>query len=114
MNNLHHACLMALLLALGAPAGADALADPTRPPRAPRGQPVEPRGQVRVEAILRSADRQLAIVNGKVVRAGDRVSGVLIDEILKDGVRYVRDGQIHTALLRPAAIPVRQVAEKDR
>jgi len=105
MKSLPDTCLAVLLLALGAQAAANGLADPTRPPRGPA---VSTRPQVRVEAVLRSADRQVAIVNGKVVRAGDRVAGVLIDEILADGVRYVRDGQIHTARLRPASIEVRQ------
>jgi hypothetical protein len=31
---------------------------------------------VRVEAVLRSKERDLAIVNGKIVRAGDHVGGV--------------------------------------
>jgi hypothetical protein len=104
----------AVLLASSAQANADRLADPTRPSREPRAASDGTRQLVRVEAIFRSAERQLAIVNGKVVRAGDHVSGVLIEEILHDGVRYVRDGQVHTARLRPAAISVRQAAESGR
>ena len=61
-----------------------------------------------VEAVLRSKERDLAIVNGKIVRAGDHVSGVQIEAILVDGVRYVRDGQVHVARLQPASIPVRR------
>ena len=63
---------------------------------------------MRVEAILHSGDARRAIVNGKVVRAGDRVSGVQIDAILGDSVRYVRDGQrARRARCRHAKIAVR-------
>ena len=107
-------CFALLLLALGAHAAADGLADPTRRPGGSRGPAPQARQFLRVEAVFSSADRRLAIVNGKVVRAGDQVSGVRIEEILDDGVRYVRDGKTHTVRLRTASMPVRQVAETGR
>ena len=107
-------CFAVLLLALGAHAAADGLVDPTRRAGAPRGPATEARQTLRVEAVFSSADRRLAIVNGKVVRVGDQVSGVRIDEILDDGVRYVRNGKTHTVRLSPAAMPVRQAAETGR
>jgi hypothetical protein len=106
MKTLPLACLTALLISL--PAIADRLADPTRPPQGQRSQPTGARSSVRVEAILHSDDRRLAIVNGKVVRPGDHVSGVRIEEILVDSVRYVRDGRSQVVRLRPAAMTVRQ------
>jgi hypothetical protein len=108
MKALHHPYLAALLLAMSAKAAADRLIDPTRPPQAPSPSSDPSHESVRVEAVLRSAERDLAIVNGKIVRAGDRVAGVQIEAILPDGVRYVRDGQVRVARLQRASIPVRQ------
>jgi hypothetical protein len=108
MKALHHPYLAALLLTMSAKAAGERLADPTRPPQAPSPSSDPSYEGVRVEAVLRSADRDLAIVNGKIVRAGDRVAGVQIEAILADGIRYVRDGQVHVARLQPASIPVRR------
>jgi hypothetical protein len=109
MRAMYHPYLAALLLTtLSAKAAADRLADPTRPPQASDASSSPAQDSVRVEAVLHSTDRDLAIVNGKIVRAGDRVSGVQIEAILVDGVRYLRDGQVHIARLQPASIPVRR------
>jgi MSHA biogenesis protein MshK len=114
MKALHIHCLAVLLLAMSSQTLADRLADPTRPPQASRGQDAEMRPGVRVEAILRSADRRLAIVNGRIVRAGDNVNGMQVEEILVDGIRYMRDGQTHIVRLRPAAMPVRLNDRRER
>jgi hypothetical protein len=109
MKALHNPYLAAaLLLSMSAKAAADRLVDPTRPPQAPGTSDSRSQEAVRVEAVLRSADRDLAIVNGKIVRAGDRVDGVQIEAILADGVRYVRDGQVRVARLPQAAMQVRR------
>ena len=108
MKALHHPYLAALLLTMSAKAAADRLVDPTRPPQAPSPGSEPQYEGVRVEAVLRSAERDLAIVNGKIVRAGDHVGGVQIEAILVDGIRYVRDGQVHVARLQPASMPVRR------
>jgi hypothetical protein len=108
MKPLNHPYLAALLVTMSAQAAADRLVDPTRPPQASSPSSDPSYEGVRVEAVLRSAERDLAIVNGKIVRAGDRVAGVQIEAILPDGVRYVRDGQVRVARLQPASIPVRQ------
>jgi MSHA biogenesis protein MshK len=108
MKAMHHPYLAALLLSMSAKAAADRLADPTRPPQASDASASPSQEGVRVEAVLRSKERDLAIVNGKIVRAGDRVGGVQIEAILVDGIRYVRDGQVHIARLQPVSIPVRR------
>lgn len=109
MKAMHHPYLAAaLLLSMSAKAAADRLTDPTRPPQAGGPSSSASREAVRVEAVLRSAERDLAIVNGKIVRVGDRVCGVQIEAILADGIRYVRNGQVHVARLQPASLPVRQ------
>ena len=108
MKAMHHPYLAALLLTMSAKAAADRLADPTRPPQATDASASPSHEGVRVEAVLRSKERDLAIVNGKIVRAGDRIGSVQIEAILVDGIRYVRDGQVHVARLQPASIPVRR------
>ena len=108
MKPLSHPYLATLLLSMSAKAAAaDRLADPTRPPQARSTTSGPTQDALRVEAVLRSADRHLAIVNGKIVRAGDRIGTAQIEAILEDGVRYVRDGRIHFARLQQAAMQVR-------
>lgn len=109
MKPLSNRYLAVILLSLTARAAmADRLVDPTRPYNAKSDSTAEPTDSIRLEAILRSGDRHLAIINGKVVRAGERVGPARIDEVFADGVRYTRDGQSHTARLNHASIPVRQ------
>jgi hypothetical protein len=86
---------------------ADALADPTRPMRAGGVRLPPAVGKLQVEAILISEGRALAIINGTVVRAGDRIGKARIDEILSDGVRYTSDGQSRVSRLDPSSLQVR-------
>lgn len=108
MKAMHHPYLAALLLSMSAKAAADHLVDPTRPPQAPGASNSTSPETVRVEAVLRSAERDLAIVNGKIVRAGDHVCGVRVEAILTDGIRYTRDGQTYIARLQTASMTVRR------
>lgn len=114
MKPLLNPYLATLLLGMAAKAAsADRLVDPTRPPAA-RATPVAAAQEegVRVEAVLRSQDRNVAIVNGRVVRAGDRVNGIRVAEILTDGVRYERDGQTHVARINNPSLQVRRPLAK--
>lgn len=84
-----------------------ALKDPTRPP----GESVQKRAPavvLRLEAILESAQRRVAIVSGRVVNVGDRLGGAIIEEITSDSVRYTRAGREHTIRLQRDQISVRQ------
>ena len=85
---------------------ADRLVDPTRPSNARVAVAYTP-DVVHLEAILRSSDRELAIVNGKIVRVGDRVGEARIDAILPDSVRYTRDGKSYVARLEAKSIDIR-------
>lgn len=109
MKALSNKYLATLLLSLTAKAAfGDRLVDPTRPATA---KPVSSGAQtdtVRLEAILRSADGNVAIVNGKVVRAGDRVGATRIDAIEHDGIRYTRDGRSHSVRMPAKSIQVRR------
>jgi len=88
-------CLTALLASA---AQAQTARDPMRPPGT--AVAARPRGPaaIRLEGIISGAVR-VAIVNGVVVRAGDEVSGARILEVLPDGVRYSRGGQVQSLSL---------------
>lgn len=83
----------ALLVAAGVVVPAHAARDPMRPPQAGAA-----RGAVRVEpapaltAVMGAGERRVAIVNGRVVRAGDTVDGALIVAVFEGGIRYSRAG----------------------
>lgn len=109
MKTLTHPYLATLLLTMTAQAAvAERLVDPTRPANARSVAPAQKADALRLEAIFRSEGVNVAIVNGKVVRAGDRVGGIRIDEVMPFGVRFTRNGQTHTARLADKALQVRQ------
>ena len=90
-------CLVPLMLA--ATAHAQAFRDPMRPPGS---APASPRpsapATLKLEGVISGAVR-VAIVNGRLVRAGDVVAGAQIVEVLSDGVRYSRAGRVQTLML---------------
>ena len=110
MKTLTNPYLATLLLtSLAAQAGAaDRLIDPTRPANAKAVASAEQVERVRLEAIMHSDGAHIAIVNGKVVRAGDRVGSARIDEISATGIRYTRDGRSHVAQLDNKVMQVRR------
>ncbi len=84
-----------LTLALMASQGFGAperLADPTRPTGATGHSGASRACGVCVEAIVTRQEGSFAVVNGRVVRAGDRLSDISIEEITPDGVRYLQGG----------------------
>jgi MSHA biogenesis protein MshK len=99
-----------LALAVGiAYARADTLIDPTRPANAPakatavRG--VEPVSLL--TAVFKSGDRRVAVLDGRVVKDGDRIGDIVIQEISADSVRYTRAGRVAIARLPKQAALVR-------
>jgi MSHA biogenesis protein MshK len=102
------------LLALGAVAHAETLQDPTRPATVKAvARSVEP-GALQLEAIMGSGARRVAIVNGKVVREGDRIGAAVIDAIDSDSIRYTRNGRSETARIVKHSLRVRQSAGLQR
>ena len=73
----------------GAPEG---LVDPTRPTTTTGHSDTTHACGVCVEAIVTRKEGSFAVVNGRVVRAGDRLSDISIEEITPDGVEYLRGG----------------------
>ena len=110
MKTLSNPYLATLLLTMTAQSAlADRLVDPTRPANArPVTAAEKIAAPVRLEAILRSDGVDVAIVNGKVVRAGDVIGAARIDAVFPDGIRYTRDGQSHTARLDTKRMQVRR------
>lgn len=108
MKRLSNPYLATLLFTMTAQAAlADRLLDPTRPASARASTPTKFEF-VRLEAVFRADGGFVAIVNGKVVRAGDRIGSVRIDEVFPSGIRYTRDGRALSAHLNGSALKVRQ------
>jgi hypothetical protein len=101
---------VAWLLCAATGVAADELRDPTRPAQLGPSPVVTTEGLegVRLEAILSSGDARRAIVNGKVVREGERVVGVQIVAITETSITYVRAGRSHVATLPTRKIAVRR------
>jgi MSHA biogenesis protein MshK len=103
------ACLCgALIVSIAARAD---LIDPMRPAGPGNGPahsaaPIRPR----VTAVFLSGQRRVAVFDGRVVKVGDRVGDVTIEEISADGVRYMRAGKVEYARLPQQATPVRRNA----
>jgi len=88
------------LLLLAATAHSQAVRDPMRPPGASAPAAARPARStaMKLEGVISGAVR-VAIVNGRLVRAGDDVAGAKIVEVLSDGVRFSRAGHVQTLLL---------------
>ncbi|HZF17101.1 MAG TPA: hypothetical protein VE046_14275 [Steroidobacteraceae bacterium] len=97
----------AALLLVASTVAADPLSDPTRPYSVRRTAGARAISEYSVSAVFTSAARRVAIVNGKVVTAGDRLGDVQIVEILADGVRYERHGRLYTIRIASLAMKVR-------
>lgn len=98
--NVHRTLTLALgLLAAAASVRSGELQDPMRPPgSAPIAARASAPAAIRLEGVISGAVR-VAIVNGRVVVAGDAVNGATILEVLADGVRFTRGGRIQTLTL---------------
>lgn len=94
-----------LLAALGACAAAHAqgaLVDPTRPPTvmsAEAGEAGQPAG--RLQSILISGTRKLAVIDGVTVPLGGKVDGATLVAIDETGVKLKRGEAIETLKLYP-------------
>jgi MSHA biogenesis protein MshK len=91
---------------------AQAFADPMRPANAapisagPARSAAAPSGP-RLTAVFLNGERRIAVIDGRVVREGDRVSGDTVIEILADNVRLARAGHTQTLRFPKSTVPVR-------
>lgn len=75
---------------------ADEFIDPTRPPMVLRSPGVEqksPATELKLDTVLVSPGRRVAVINGNVLREGDEVGGATIEQIDLQGVVINRGGQ---------------------
>lgn len=79
----------AWLVCCAAPLSAAEIADPTRPPSGIGAQPREVHAEapLRVDSLFLMGKASYAIVDGRVVRVGDRLDAGRIDRIDESGVR---------------------------
>jgi hypothetical protein len=95
----HVAICAALLLAGITQAGE--MRDPMRPAGAPAAARPAPVYALKLEGII-AGTRRVAIINGRLVRAGETIAGARILEVFAHGVRYERAGKIHSLTLTVA------------
>ncbi len=102
-------CALAAFLAASSAtqaALAQPLADPMRPPAAPApeqagGEAATP--QPRLQSVLISPSRRLAVIDGRVVRLGERVGDATLAAISESQVVLQRAGGRETLRLNPVA-----------
>lgn len=98
-----------LLLALGVSSAGQAalaqpLADPTRPPQTgDSSAEVVSIARSRLQSVLISPGRKLAVIDGQTVRLGGRVGDATLVDISETQVVLQRHGESQTLKLHPAA-----------
>lgn len=105
------ALVLTMALTIAAPSSADSLGDPMRPAGAKAAASSSVRGAPRgsrVTAIFTSGERRVAVFDGRVVRAGDRVGDAVILDVLSDGVRFAQSGRIEIVRLPKQSVVVRR------
>lgn len=92
------------------------LVDPTRPATATDpAVPAPEAGGMHVQAIIIRASSRVAVVDGRLVHAGDHIANAFIEEVTPEGVRYLQDGHSRLARLKCATpLPVRRGAAPQR
>lgn len=90
---------------------ADLLTDPTRPATATAVAAATSRpGAIHVEAIFDRDGQRFAIVDGKVVRAGDQLPWGHIEAVTSTGIRYFSAGKSQLATLDVTKLQVRRAS----
>ena len=92
---MRYTSLHCMLLLLASHLQAADLADPTRPIDAPSilARKVENSEALKLDGIVYSASREVAIVNGRLLKTGDWIGDARIDAIARDRVHYTRAGR---------------------
>jgi MSHA biogenesis protein MshK len=97
------ACLLGVLLASVAAAQSAPLADPTRPPSAVESVSNEiaaPAGP-RLQSVLISPSRRLAVIDGKTVGLGDKFGAATLEAVSETGVVLKYSDRRETLRLNP-------------
>ena len=99
------ACVAMLAVVCGPAAGGE-LRDPTRPSYLPAetASRTASAPSWRLESIIVSANRRLAVINGRVVGVNDRINAARIVEILPYEVHLEYKGEIRRISLVPTRV----------
>lgn len=83
---------------------AQPLRDPTRPPllAAPTGAPVVRKSDLVLQTVLISPERRAVIINGRLLRLGEDISGMQLMSISEGEVKLRGRGESRTLHLFPA------------
>jgi MSHA biogenesis protein MshK len=92
---------LSLLLVMASSAAAAPFADPTRPPSASATGSEEASSGPRLESVLLSPGRRLAVIDGKEYRAGEAFGDGRILSIAPSGVAIQRGAQTEILRLYP-------------
>jgi len=114
--------VLVFLLVLGTSAGVagQGLADPTRPPapRAPEGAEsapgATPQPTHRLQSVLISGTRKLAVIDGQTVPLGGEVGGATLTAISETGVTLRRGAETETLKLNPGVEKKIETAAKKK
>ncbi len=94
-------------LVAGGPAGAERLPDPMRPPQtgartapAPMGEPQD----WKLHMIRISPDQRLAVINGRIVKPGDEVSGARVLSVGTNSVQLRKGAKRFSVALSRATV----------
>ena len=99
-----------LLLIVSSPTLADPIRDPMRPPMVSAAATASPTAAPAVSAVFISRARRVAVVYGRVVRAGDRVGDCIVDEVVPDGIRCRHGANLRVTPTAAAAVAFRTPA----
>jgi MSHA biogenesis protein MshK len=107
---------ISLLLAVAAVAAEPPLRDPMQPfePAAATAASGSPQAPYRLSAVLISASRRIAVLNGRPYRQGDRIDGVEIARIEPGAVHLRRGDEQLVVRLRPQSVPENNAGRVER
>jgi hypothetical protein len=99
-------CTVLASLSLLCGSAASMAQDPMRPPGgAPRAARAS--AALQVQGIITHGSERIAIVNGALVRTGERIGDALIERVLIDRIEYRRGGRLFTAVLTDSSANLR-------
>ncbi len=112
---MHRFAVLNMLVAwfvITGPVAAAELPDPMRPPQLDVGRTAEPVSEAsswELHMVRISPDHRVAVINGRIVKPGDRVSGAQVVSVGSNTVQLRKDGKrfsvslSRTAVKRPSA-----------
>ena len=107
MNKIAVFVVLAGWLLAGVPAGAERLPDPMRPPQVGSGTAPARAGEPqdwKLHMIRISPDQRLAVINGRIVKPGDEVSGARVMSVGTNSVQLRKGANRFSVALSRASV----------